>query len=209
MSGRTVSAIHPPRSRQAVHQALQRPSRRRLGRIVLPSVLGLVLSVLVLLPIFFMVLGSVRSAALADPAGHFTLAKLALVYTTLPYLRMLGSSIAIATTVGVIATVVGVALAWLMSRTDIPAKGLTEGAIMAPLFLSPFVGAIAWLILASPRAGLLNAFSHAAFGADAPTVNVASLGGILFVMTLYYIPYAYLTVSSSLRSIDPSMEEAS
>jgi iron(III) transport system permease protein len=197
------------RLRHGALSVLVESPRRRLDRVLIPALLGLLLAVLVALPIIFMFLGSVRSAALADPAGHFTLSKLAQVYTTLPYLRMLGYSIAIAAFVGAIATVVGVVLAWLVTRTDLAAKGLMEGVIMAPLFLSPFVGAIAWLILASPRAGILNAFSRGTFGPDAPTVNVASLGGILFVMTLYYIPYAYLTVSASLRSIDPAMEEAS
>jgi iron(III) transport system permease protein len=209
MSSGAASPIHPQQPSEDALQIFAALPRRRFGRALVPGLLGLLLAVLVLLPIFFIFLGSVRSASLADPAGHFTLAKLAQVYTTLPYLRMLVSSVTIGATVGAIATVVGVGLAWLVSRTDVPGKGLMEGAIMAPLFLSPFVGAIAWLILASPRAGLLNVFSTALFGADAPTVNVASLGGILFVMTLYYIPYAYLTVSASLRSIDPSMEEAS
>jgi iron(III) transport system permease protein len=183
--------------------------RRQIGRLLVPLVLGLLLAVLVLLPIFFMFLGALRSAALVDPSGHFTLAKLAQVYTTFPYLRMLGWSVAISAIVAAMATTIGVGLAWLVARTDIPAKGLMEGAIMAPLFLSPFVGAIAWLILASPRAGVLNVLAAELLHTHAFSVNVSSFGGILFVMTLYYIPYAYLTVSSSLRGIDPSLEEAS
>ncbi len=181
----------------------------RPSRVVIPVALGVLLTILVLLPVMFMFLGSVRSASLADPAGHFTLAKLAQVYTTMPYLRMLVGSLEISAAVGAIATVIGVGLAWVVARTDVPAKGLMEGAIMAPLFLSPFVGAIAWLIMASPHAGLLNVMSQELFGRDGPTVDVTTMGGILFVMTLYYIPYAYLSVSASLRGIDPSLEEAS
>ncbi len=209
MSVGIASATNTAGLRQGALSVLAEQPGRRLERVVIPALLGVLLTVLVLVPIIFMFLGSVRSAALADPAGHFTLAKLAQVYTTLPYLRMLGYSIGIAAFVGAVATVMGVGLAWLVARTDLPVKGLMEGAIIAPLFLSPFVGAIAWLILASPRAGILSAFSRRLFGSSAPTVNVASLGGILFVMTLYYIPYAYLTISASLRSIDPAMEEAS
>jgi iron(III) transport system permease protein len=182
---------------------------RRLRRVVVPAALGLLLAVLILVPILFMFLGSVRSAALADPSAHFTFGKIIQVYTTQPYLRMLGFSLAIAAIVGAIATVVGVGLAWLISRTDVPVKGLLEGAVMAPLFLSPFVGAIAWLILASPRAGLLNVMVSNLFGTRTVALNITSFGGILFVMALYYVPYAYLTVSAALRSIDPSMEEAS
>ena len=209
MNVRAALAINPPRARAKAGDIAQMLPRRRQGRVLVAGLLGLLLAILVLLPIFFMFLGALRSAALADPAGHFTLAKLALVYTTLPYLRMLGSSLVIAATVATMATAVGVGLAWLIARTDIPAKPMLEGAVMAPLFLSPFVGAIAWLILASPRAGVLNVLVNDLLGSRAFAVNISSFGGILFVMTLYYIPYAFLTVSASLRSIDPSFEEAS
>jgi iron(III) transport system permease protein len=183
--------------------------RRRNGRAAVSVVLGLLLAILSFVPILFMFIGALRSAGLADPAGHFTLAKIAQVYTTAPYLRMLVSSLAISGFVAAVATAIGVGLAWFITRTDIPAKPLMESAILAPLFLSPFVGAIAWLILASSRAGILNVLVAELFHTKKFAVNISSFGGILFVMTLYYIPYAYLTVASSLRSIDPSLEEAS
>jgi len=214
MTMRTALAMRAPRARQSMPQRDMSElagllPRQQLRRFIMPVSLGLMLSVLVLLPIFFMFLGALRSAALADPAGHFTLVKLRQVYATLPYLRMLGYSLAISGGVAAMATAIGVGLAWLIARTDIPAKRLMEGAVMAPLFLSPFVGAIAWLILASPRAGVLNVIVSELLGTHAFSINISSLGGILFVMTLYYIPYAYLTVSAALRSIDPSFEEAS
>jgi iron(III) transport system permease protein len=84
-----------------------------------------------------------------------------------------------------------------------------ETCIIAPLFLSPFVGAIAWLILASPKAGIINVIAQSTFGASGPVVNVATPSGIVAIMALYFVPYAYLTVASSLRNIDPAMEEAS
>ena len=204
MTVRTALAMRASHARQSVadQSALEQSvtelagllPRPQLRRFIVPTSLGLVLAVLVLLPIFFMFLGSLRSAALADPAGHFTLAKLHQVHSTLPYLRMLAWSLAIGGGVAVMATSIGVGLAWLIARTDIPARQLMEGAVMAPLFLSPFVGAIAWLILASPRAGVLNVMVSELLGTRAFSVNISSLGGILFVMTLYYIPYAYLTV---------------
>ncbi|HTC09512.1 MAG TPA: iron ABC transporter permease [Acetobacteraceae bacterium] len=214
MTMRSALAMRAPRARQSMPQRDMSElagllPRQQLRRFIMPVSLGLILSLLVLLPIFFMFLGALRSAALADPAGHFTLVKLRQVYTTLPYLRMLGYSLAISGGVAAMATAIGVSLAWLIARTDIPAKRLMEGAVMAPLFLSPFVGAIAWLILASPRAGVLNVIVSELLGTRAFSINISSPGGILFVMTLYYIPYAYLTVSASLRSIDPSFEEAS
>src|ERR1700691_174593 len=113
MNVRSALAMREPRGRQGMAERgaseqsvpelaglLPSPLLRRF---IVPASLGLVLAVLVLLPIFFMFLGALRSAALADPAGHFTLAKLHQVYATLPYLRMLAYSLAIARGVGVMA----------------------------------------------------------------------------------------------------------
>ena len=80
--------------------------------------------------------------------------------------------------------------------------------MIAPLFLSPFVGAIAWLVLGSPKAGLLNVLVRAVFDSPGPAMNVATPTGIVLIMALYYLPYAYLTVSAALRNMDPAMEEA-
>jgi iron(III) transport system permease protein len=185
------------------------PPRRLALGLGLPAGLGLVLAVLVLVPIFFMFAGAVLSGGLADPATHFTLDKLGSVYASLPYLRTVAATLAISAMVGLAATLAGVLLAWLIARTDLPAKGFMEGCVIAPLFLSPFVGAIAWLILGSPKAGLINAIAHDAFGATGPVINVATPTGIVAIMALYFVPYAYLTVGASLRNIDPAMEEAS
>ena len=188
---------------------LAAPPRRVATRYGLPVTIGLLLTVLVLLPIGFMFLGSLLSGGLVDPNSHLTWEKLAAVYASPPYLRTIGSTLAISVLVAAASTVAGVLLAWLVARTDLPAKGVMETCIIAPLFLSPFVGAIAWLILASPKAGLINAIAQSSFGATGPLLNVATPGGIVGIMSLYFVPYAYLTIGSSLRNIDAAMEEAS
>ena len=84
-----------------------------------------------------------------------------------------------------------------------------ENSVIAPLYLSPFVGALAWLILASPNAGLLNVLARDLFGVTGPILNVMTPTGVILVMALYNVPYAYMTVSAALKGMDPSMEEAS
>jgi iron(III) transport system permease protein len=179
-----------------------------MTRFLLPCLLGPVLVVLILVPVGFMFVGAVLSGGLVDPESHLTLEKLRNVYTTLPYLKTLGSTLVIAGLVAILATLLGVLLAWLISRTDLPAKGAMETCVIAPLFLSPFIGAIAWLILGSPRAGLLNVLAAELLGATEPVIDVATPTGIVLIMALYYVPYAYLTVAAALRNMDPAMEEA-
>lgn len=179
-----------------------------MGRILLPSLLVPLLAVLILVPVGFMFLGAFLSGGLVDPDSQLTLEKVTAVYTTLPYLRALASTLVIAGLVAIGATVLGVLLAWLVSRSDLPAKATMETCIIAPLFLSPFIGAIAWLILGSPRAGLLNVLATELLGVKGPVINVATPTGIVLIMTLYYVPYAYLTIAAALRNMDPAMEEA-
>ena len=179
-----------------------------MPRVLAPALLAL-LTVLVLVPVGFMFVGAVLSGGLADPSSHWTLDKLAEVYASAPYLHAIASTVAISALVGVIATMTGVGLAWLIARTDLPSKPLLEGCVIAPLFLSPFVGAIAWLILGSPKAGLINAMAQNDLGLRGPVIDVATPAGIILIMALYYVPYAYLTVVSSLRGMDPALEEAS
>ncbi|KLK94598.1 hypothetical protein AA309_02590 [Microvirga vignae] len=183
--------------------------RRRRRGFVLPLVLGGLLCVLVLVPIVLMFVGSIRTGTFVDPRAQFSLRSLTTVYTTLPFLTSLAVTVGASLLVSFIASLVGIALAWLLARTDMPAKGLMENAVIAPLYLSPFVGALAWLILASPNAGLLNVLARDLFGATGPILNVTTATGIILVMALYNVPYAYMTVSAALKGMDPSMEEAS
>jgi iron(III) transport system permease protein len=206
VSGRSATITAPRLTAAPARRARSGLFARRIG---LPAALGLILFVLVVLPAAFMFIGSTMSAGMADPDARFTLQKLRLVYTTRPYLYALGYTLLMSAGVAGLSTVTGVAMGWLVARTDLPRKRLLEICLIAPLFLSPFVGGLAWMILGSPKSGLLNVLARDLLGLTGPLVNVISTGGIVFVMALYFVPYAYLTVSSSLRNIDPAMEEAS
>jgi iron(III) transport system permease protein len=183
--------------------------RRRRGGLALPVGLGLLLTILVLLPIVLMFLGAVRTGTFVDPRAQFSLRSLQAVYTTLPFLKTLAVTVGASLLVSLIACIFGIALAWLLARTDIRARGFMEQCVIAPLYLSPFVGALAWLILASPNAGLLNVMARNLFGIEGTILNVVSATGVILIMALYNVPYAYMTVSSALKGMDPSMEEAS
>ena len=162
--------------------------RRRRQGVALPLVLGGILTVLVLVPIALMFVGAIRTGTFVDPRAQFSLRSLTAVYTTLPYLRTLGITVGASLLVSFIACIAGIALAWLLARTDMPAKGLMENSVIAPLYLSPFVGALAWLILASPNAGLLNVLARDLLGVTGPILNVMTPTGVILVMALYNVP---------------------
>ena len=101
-------------------------------------------------------------------------------------------------------TLIGVPVAYVMTRYNVPGKQLLHIFIIMSLMSPPFIGAYSWIILMG-RNGLV-AKLFALFGAKAPTIYGRE--GIIFVFTLHLFPYIYLYTSGAMNSIDASLEEA-
>lgn len=140
---------------------------------------------------------------------------------TLPDLpQLLGNTVFIVLTSGVLALVIGSFLAWLNERTDARLGVVTDALPLVPFLLPPIAGAIGWVLLLSPRAGLLNGWLRDVFGLvgmefagpgglpEGP-FDIYSWWGMIFTYTLYQVPYIFLMISSGLRNMDPSLEEQS
>src|SRR6185437_14974707 len=108
----------------------------------------------------------------------------------------------------VIATFLGVALAWINARTNSPGRDRMEPYNLIPFFLSPFVGAIAWHNLAGGETGLFNSWARDYLGTQGPLFNVDNLYGVIWVTGLFFAPLVYLFVVGSLRRMDPSLEDS-
>ena len=107
-----------------------------------------------------------------------------------------------------LATFLGVSLAWINARTNCPMRDRLEPMNLIPFFLSPFVGAIAWHNLASPKVGMLNHLARNLLGIDAALLNVNNLFGVIWVTGIFFTPLIYLFVVGSLRRMDPSLEDS-
>lgn len=129
------------------------------------------------------------------------------VFSDSEVIRALGNTFLISLVSVIIAAFIGVALAWLVARTDMPGKGFFDPLNMIPFYLSSIVGALSWQVILAPRTGLLNVFLSDILGPQA-ILNIYSVGGISFVLGLFYAPYIYLFTLGSLQSMDPSLEEA-
>ena len=107
-----------------------------------------------------------------------------------------------------LATFLGVSLAWINARTNCPWREKLEPYNLIPFFLSPFVGAIAWHNLAAPKTGMLNALARNLFGIEGHLLNVDNIYGIIWVTGIFFAPLVYLFVVGSLRRMDPSLEDS-
>jgi iron(III) transport system permease protein len=120
----------------------------------------------------------------------------------------LKNSLIIAAGVTFFSTITGVFFAWLVSRTDLPLKETMKVLFLIPFMLPPFIGALAWKMLLSPRAGYINKFLSDLFGMDGSLFNIYSLSGIIAVETMYLFPFVFIQVSGALERMDPTLEES-
>ena len=122
--------------------------------------------------------------------------------------QALGNSIVLAGGVTVTGTIVGTFFAWLVTRTDLPFKKTMKLMFLVPFMLPAFIGALAWKMLLSPRAGYFNRFWMDTLGFDSPFFNIYSYAGIILIETMYLFPFVFIQVSGALERMDPTLEES-
>ena len=187
-------------------------SSRWRSLITQESVSTLVVSVIVgaavLLPLFALV---VSSFLVLDSGGFDTawgLDNYRTLFTDRIIPKAFVNTLLISTGSTVVATFFGVSLAWINARTNCPGRDKLEPYNLIPFFLSPFVGAIAWHNLASPKTGLLNNWARDYLGIDGYLINVNNIYGVIWVTGIFFAPLVYLFVVGSLRRMDPSLEDS-
>lgn len=140
--------------------------------------------------------------------SRWTLANFAAVFGDPRFHRALGNTLLISAGATLASCGFGLVLAWIVARTDAPARKTIDTLNVVPFFMSPFVGAMSWIYLAAPNSGMLNQIIAQWFGGPDDFLNIYSLGGAIWVLTLFYTPYVYLFVIGPMRSMDPSLEDA-
>ena len=134
-----------------------------------------------------------------------TLYNFARFFTKPYYYSTLLHSLVVCVLTVLFTTLVGVPIAYLMTRYNIAGKKLLHIFIIMSLMSPPFIGAYSWIILLGRNGLLAKLFTT--IGLNAPTIY--GRNGIIFVFILHLFPYIYLYTSGAMNSIDSSLEEAS
>ena len=141
-----------------------------------------------------------------DDSGAFTLANYVEAYDNRRHLEALLHSLVLGTSAGSLCLVFGVPIAWALSRTDMPAKTLVWIAILGTFIIPPYLGAVAWILLAGPHAGWLNKVAEALIGHR--PFNIYSMPGLVLVVACYSFPYVVVLTKSALDLVSSEMEDA-
>jgi iron(III) transport system permease protein len=183
--------------------------RRRLLSAGWIALLFAILAFLVLYPVAMLGVGALTSSnpVVEGLAGlKPSLANFATVLTNPNVLDALVNSLIACGSGTAVALVIGLTFSWIVVRTNTPCKRFIAAVSMIPLFVPPLVAGVAWVMLGSPKTGLINtAFKWLGIGLH---VDLYTMGGLIFVFGIYYAPYVYMFTASALRNMDPSLEEA-
>src|ERR1700682_634276 len=164
------------------------------------------LVVLIVLPMSWLAVYSVT-----DKARHVTLQNFVTLFTDADFLDPLMTTAIIATTSAAICCVVAAPLGWLVSRTDMPGRQFIRALVTPSCVTPPFLGAVAWELLAAPNSGLLNQLYRFATGTEPGEhlFNIYSLTGIIFVISCYTFPFVFVLVANALDNMPGELEDAS
>jgi iron(III) transport system permease protein len=163
-----------------------------------------VLAVLVINPLLRLLLVSFQDG----DTGAFTLANYVSAYGRTRHLEALVNSLTLGLSAASLCLVFGVPMAWALSRTDMPCKGLVWISILGTFIIPPYLGAVGWILLAGPNAGWLNRLFVWLTGAESGPFNIYSMTGLVLVVACYSFPYVFVFTKSALDLVSSEMEDA-
>src|SRR4051794_28348467 len=167
---------------------------------------ALLLCALIVLPISWLLIFSIT-----DRSGGFTLDNFRRLVTDPSFVDPLINTFILSISTSVICCAVAAPMGWLVARTDMPGARLVRYLVTASFVTPPFLGAIAWELLAAPNSGLLNKLYRSLTGAepDEHLFNIYSFPGLIFVIACYTFPYVFVLVANALDRVPGDLEDAS
>jgi iron(III) transport system permease protein len=168
--------------------------------------LAALLVLLVVLPLSWLAFYSV-----SDGKGGFTLANFVALVTDVTLRRPFAIALGMSVAVGAMSCLIAAPMAWLVARSDMPGRGFVRAIVTASFVTPPFLGAIAWEMLAAPNSGLINQIYRFLTGAEQYEylVDIYTLSGVIFAISLYTFPYVFTLLVNALERVPADIEDAS
>ena len=162
---------------------------------------------LALVPLVFLLWQSFLTPQTATVASRYTLENYWAAYFSSGTAELLLNSVEFASGSAVLALVLGTGLAWMNERTNTPCKALFFALAIIPLVIPGVLFTVSWIMLASPKIGLINLALQKLLHSDTVLLNINSMAGMIWVDGLHYSSMAFLLMTAAFRSMDPSLEE--
>ena len=178
------------------------PGGLDLSRPVLAAT-GLFLVGLICLPIGWLI-----AFAFSNRSGAPTLANFAALIEDPSLSEPLLTTLQLSVLVAFFASIAAAPIAWLVARTDLPGRRTIRMLMTASFVTPPFLGAIAWEILAAPNSGIVNRLWRDLTGAADALFNIYSFSGLVFVISCYAASFVFVVLTNALDRIPADLEDA-
>src|SRR5437773_2580642 len=165
------------------------------------------LVIMVGVPLIMVVLMSLRTGFPGE-GGPLTLANFIAVYSAPSTYKILLNTLLFAFGTVIVGLAFAVPLVWLLNRTDIPFKNTIYVLMTVGILIPVFLRTIAWILLLSPRIGLVNQWAMQLFNLDQPIISLYNIPGMAFIQGVSFVPSAFFMLSAAYRTMDPALEEA-
>jgi iron(III) transport system permease protein len=172
--------------------------------------IGAILFVLYLagVPLVMLLYGSIRSAPIGEPGAAFTIQNYVKAYFDKEFYLLFLNSVYYAIGTCSVTFLIGTFLAWVSERTNTPFKKLFVVMALIPFIIPGILSTIAWILLLSPKIGLINLVIKGLLGLESAPFNVYSMWGMIWAESIHLYPLVFLLMSAAFRNMDTSLEEA-
>ena len=172
--------------------------------------IGAILFVLYLagVPLVMLLYGSIRSAPIGEPGAAYTLQNYVKAYFDKEFYFLLLNSIYYGIGTCTLTFLIGTFLAWVSERTNTPFKKLFVVMSLIPFIIPGILSTIAWILLLSPKIGLINIAIKELLGLASAPLNIYSMWGMIWAEAIHLYPLVFLLMSAAFRNMDTSLEEA-
>ena len=161
------------------------------------------------IPLVMLLYGSVRSAPIGEPGAAYTAQNYVKAYFDRDFYLLFWNSLKFAFGSTVVSFVIGTYLAWISERTNTPFKKVFVIMALIPFIIPGILSTIAWILLLSPKIGLINLAIKGILGLESAPFNIYTMGGMVWAEAIHLYPLVFLLMSAAFRNMDTSLEEAS
>ncbi|MEE9550565.1 MAG: iron ABC transporter permease [Candidatus Binatia bacterium] len=194
--------------REVLEEPVRLPVRFNGSLLFMSLFLGLV-AFLVLTPLLLMIFNSFQIAKPGEPVVY-GLQGWQEVFTSAGTLVAIYNTFSLAITRQLIALVIGIFLAWLLARTDIPMRGWLEFMFWISFFLPALPVTMGWILLLDPKFGLLNQWLLRLPFIHEPPFNIYSFWGVVWAhLTATTLGIKVMLLTPAFRNMDAVLEESS
>jgi iron(III) transport system permease protein len=160
------------------------------------------------IPLLMLLYGSIRSAPIGEPGATYTIQNYIKAYFDKEFYLLLLNSVYYALGTCSLTFLIGTFLAWVSERTNTPFKKLFVVMSLIPFIIPGILSTISWILLLSPKIGLINIVVKELLGLESAPFNVYSMWGMIWAESIHLYPLVFLLMSAAFRNMDTSLEEA-